>query len=327
MKTTANALFTLLLSLFFPWHALAADVAGSKDPPGMKRYEGSEIIAYRAPKFDEVLLPLGPPTQMSPPAYAKSQQVDGQVSRYTYMAPVGRSPAELFRNYKMEFQRLGVQTLYEKGVGERGWFGPTLEQVANEDKLNQILAYNEADERVLVGKSKDGAYYYIFVTSYRDGMIPERLASAIKPGRALAQLIMIAPEQMEEKMAFVTASDMSKALAASGRVALYGVYFDTDKDILRADSAQTLQEIGKLLTSEPRLRIHIVGHTDNQGTSAHNLDLSRRRAANVVKELASKYSIAGDRLDSFGAGWYAPVASNASEEGRAKNRRVELVQW
>lgn len=105
---------------------MAADLPGSKDPPGMKRYEGSEIIGYRAAKFDEFVLPLGPPKQIAPPAYEKSLAVDGLISRYTYIAPAGRSPTELFRNYKLEFQRLGLVTLYEKGANERGWFGPTL---------------------------------------------------------------------------------------------------------------------------------------------------------------------------------------------------------
>jgi OOP family OmpA-OmpF porin len=318
-----------LLTVLLPLCCAAADLAGSKDPPGMKRYEGSEIVGYRAPKFDEFLLPLGPPTQIAPAAYAKSLKVEGQVSRYTYLAPAGRSPSELFLNYKTEFQRLGLEALYEKSTAERGWFGPTLDPIANEDGLKQILAYNEADERVIVGKSKDAqpTYYYVFVTSYRDGLIPDRLKSAITPGRALAELIVVAPQQMEQKMTFVSAGEMSKALAASGRIALYGLYFDTDKDLIRSDSQPTLEQIAQLLNSHPQLRIHIVGHTDNQGTAEHNLDLSRRRAANVVRELTGKYAITASRLDSFGAGWYSPVASNDSEEGRSKNRRVELVQW
>jgi outer membrane protein OmpA-like peptidoglycan-associated protein len=70
-----------------------------------------------------------------------------------------------------------------------------------------------------------------------------------------------------------------------------------------------------------------VGHTDNQGKPDYNLDLSRRRAANVVQELTTKNGVAANRLDAFGAGLYAPIASNATEEGRAQNRRVELVLW
>jgi OOP family OmpA-OmpF porin len=319
----------MLLAVLMPLCALSADLAGAKDPPDMKRYEGSEIIGYRAPKFDEFELPLGPPSGYGPTVYEKSLKVDGLVSRYTYAAPTGRSPVEVMRNYKTEFQRLGVQTLYEKSSSDKGWFGPTFDKIGEEDKLGQILGYNESEERVLVGKSKDAkpAYYYVFVTSYADGVIPERLTKTISRGRTLVQIVMIAPEQMEQKMTFVNADEMSKSLAATGRIALYGVYFDTDKADLREDSRKTLDEIAKLLKSQPQLKLHIVGHTDNQGSGEHNLDLSRRRAASVVQELTGKLSVAANRLDSFGAGWYSPVASNDSDEGRSKNRRVELVKW
>jgi outer membrane protein OmpA-like peptidoglycan-associated protein len=251
------------------------------------------------------------------------------VSRYTYLAPAGRSPAELFRNYQLEFQRLGLTPLYEKGASQRGWFGPTLNQAADEDQVGQILAYNENQERVLVAKSKGAkpTYYYLFVTSYKDGVIPQRLQSSVTKESALAELIVIAPQAMEENMTLLNAGDMSKALADSGNVALYGITFDTDSDTLRPDAEPTLKEIGKLMADDPGLRIHVVGHTDNQGKPDYNLDLSRRRAATVTRALISKYGIAANRLDAFGCGQYAPVASNDSEEGRAKNRRVELVKW
>jgi OmpA-OmpF porin, OOP family len=120
---------------------------------------------------------------------------------------------------------------------------------------------------------------------------------------------------------------MKQSLHGSGKVALYGLYFDTDKDVVKPESQPTLAEIAKLLKSEPSLRVHVVGHTDNQGKAEYNLDLSRRRATSVARELTGKYGVAGNRLDAFGCGVYAPVASNEAEDGRAKNRRVELVQW
>jgi OmpA-OmpF porin, OOP family len=320
-----RAIGLLLVSAAF---ISAADLAGSKDPPGMKRYEGSVIIGYREPKFDEYVVPLSAPEELNPPKYTKSLPVEGQISRYTYIAPAGRTATELLRNYKLEFQRLGLDTLYEKKAGERGWFGPTLDKIAEEDGLSQILAYNEADERMLAGRSRAAkpSYYVVFVTSYNDGVIPERLQSVVQKGRALAELIVIAPEAMEQKMTFVNADKMKTEMQETGKVALYGIYFDTDKDVLKPESQPTIAEIVKLLKSDPSLRIHIVGHTDNQGKTDYNLDLSRRRAASVVSALSSQ-GIAAGRLDSFGCGVYAPVASNETEEGRAKNRRVELTRW
>jgi outer membrane protein OmpA-like peptidoglycan-associated protein len=326
--TKRNLALSLLLATL-GIAAFAQDVPGSKDPPGMKRYEGSEIIGYREPRFDEFLVPLGPPTSQSPPKYEKSVKAEGLVSRYTYVAPEGRTPTELLRNYKLEFQRLDLVTLYEKAAGERGWFGPTLGTIGVEDKIGDILSYNQDQERVLVGKSKDAAptYYYVFVTTYRAGNMPDRLQAKVTKDRALAELVVVAPQQMETKMVFVNADEMSRSLVDSGKVALYGIYFDTDKDSIRPDSQPTLQEIAKLLNSNRNLKVSVVGHTDNQGKPDYNLDLSRRRAAAVVHELVSKYGIAADRLGSFGCGFYAPVASNDTDDGKAKNRRVELVKW
>lgn len=317
--------FTSLFGLI----GAAQDLPNSKDPAGMKRYDGSELIGYRAPKFDEFLLPLGPPTSENPPTFEKSKAVDGQIGYYTYLGPAGRSPAELFRNYKQEFQRLGIEVQYEKGAGQHGWFGPTFDKIAGESDIAQILAYDEDDERLLVGKSRDSnpSYYVIFVTAYKDGIIPERLQGRIAKAQALAQLVVVSADVMEKKMAFVNADDMKQAIHDSGKVAVYGLYFDTDKDAVKSDSQPTLSEIAKLLKNDPALRLHVVGHTDNQGKPDYNLDQSRRRAASVVGELTAKYGIPANRLDAFGCGLYAPIASNDEEEGRAKNRRVELVQW
>jgi OmpA-OmpF porin, OOP family len=231
----------------------AQDLPNSKDPAGMKRYEGSELIGYRAPQFDEYLLPLGPPTSLYPPAYEKSKAVEGQVSYYTYLAPAGRSPAELFRNYKEEFQRLGIEVQYEKNAGQHGWFGPTFDKIATDSDLSQILGYDEQDERLLIGKSRDASpsYYVVFVTVYIDGVIPQRLHGRVANGRALAQLVVISADVMEKKMTFVNADDMKQAIHDSGKVALYGLYFDTGKETVKSESQPTLAEIAKLLKSEP----------------------------------------------------------------------------
>jgi outer membrane protein OmpA-like peptidoglycan-associated protein len=316
-------------SLLLASAAYTQDLPGSKDPPGTKRYAGSELIGYRAPKFEEYILPLGTTVEPTQQKYEKSLNVEGQVSRYTYLAPVGRSTLELMRNYKSEFQRLGLTVLYEKAASDKGWFGPAFSNIADEDDLGQILSYNEAQERLLVGKTNDSkpTYYCVFVTAYNMGVIPERLRSRIEKNRALAEVVVISPGSLEEKMEFVNADQMSKSLADSGRIALYGIYFDTDKDTMQPTSAPTLEEIAKLLKSDPKLMVRIVGHTDNQGKPDYNLDLSRRRAASVVRELTSRFGITADRLDAFGCGPYAPVDSNDTEQGRAKNRRVELVRW
>lgn len=122
------------------------------------------------------------------------------------------------------------------------------------------------------------------------------------------------------------AAALSSGLKGTGHAVVNGILFDTGKADVKPESAPALEEIAKLLKQDTSLRLYVVGHTDNAGALAANLDLSRKRAAAVVQLLTTKYGVAADRLQSFGNGPYAPVASNDSEDGRALNRRVELVK-
>jgi outer membrane protein OmpA-like peptidoglycan-associated protein len=117
--------------------------------------------------------------------------------------------------------------------------------------------------------------------------------------------------------------DLAERLEEDGKVDLYGIYFDTDKDMLKPQSEATLQQVLAILKSKPSLSIAIAGHTDSQASDAYNVDLSRRRAQAVVGWLRLK-GIDEARLTAQGFGESQPVADNASEAGRALNRRVEV---
>ena len=138
-----------------------------------------------------------------------------------------------------------------------------------------------------------------------------------------AMLVIAEVGSMQNKM--VDASAMAKGLGDKGHIALYGIYFDTDKAIIKPESKPTLDEIAKLLRGQPQLNVVIVGHTDSQGNYDYNMDLSRRRAEAVATELGGSYQIARTRLRTAGVGFLAPIGSNATDDGRALNRRVELV--
>jgi OOP family OmpA-OmpF porin len=116
------------------------------------------------------------------------------------------------------------------------------------------------------------------------------------------------------------------SLKATGHVVVEGIYFDTGKSVLKPESENAIGEVAKLLKAEAALRLYVVGHTDNVGGLESNMKLSQDRAEAVVQALVKNHGIAASRLKSFGVGPYAPVASNDTEEGKAKNRRVELVK-
>jgi len=124
----------------------------------------------------------------------------------------------------------------------------------------------------------------------------------------------------------VNAEVISKDLKSTGHIALYGILFDTNKADIKSESAQAISEIAKLLQADPGLKLYVVGHTDSTGVLDHNVRLSQERAESVLQSLVRTHGIAAARLRSFGAGPFAPLASNDSDDGRTKNRRVELVK-
>lgn len=135
---------------------------------------------------------------------------------------------------------------------------------------------------------------------------------------------VVEEKPMQQTVALVKADAMASAIAKDGHIALY-LNFDNDSDVIRDDSKPVLEEIAKLLAADQALRLRVEGHTDNVGEATHNKKLSRARAESVVKAITAQH-ITADRLKPEGAGADHPLADNRNEEGRAKNRRVELVR-
>jgi OmpA-OmpF porin, OOP family len=138
------------------------------------------------------------------------------------------------------------------------------------------------------------------------------------------EIAVLEREAMTQSVGFLDAAAMKKAIDANGRVALY-INFDVDKATLRPDAQPIIDEINKLLTADSALKLSIEGHTDNTGTVERNRELSTARARSVLGALVG-FGIDPARLASRGFGADQPIASNADEAGRAKNRRVELVK-
>ncbi len=172
-------------------------------------------------------------------------------------------------------------------------------------------AYSPADHQVSMRLRRNGKEIWAKVETHSGG---EGYSLNILEKKPMTQDVV------------VDASVLAKDIAAGGRVAVYGIYFDFDKADVKPESAPALQQIARLLTEHPQLKVFIVGHTDNKGNLEHNLKLSRARAEAVSMMLRSQYQISATRLAAFGVGPLAPVASNQDETGRARNRRVELVE-
>ncbi|HSI82396.1 MAG: DUF4892 domain-containing protein [Candidatus Methylacidiphilales bacterium] len=308
----------------------APDVEGSKDHPNIKRYEGSTIVVYSHNDFNEYLVPLGKALDYDfdkkKTRYEKSEVVEGKLTRLTYLAPEGRSGLEVFRNYKKALEAAGMEILFEGKADEIG----------NENFMwsyggigNQLIEYSRTEPRYLAARGQKGASLItvaLLVTPFEYGATPVD----VKKGQVIVQLDIVDSKVMDEKMIQVKpveSSEMQTSIIQNGKVTLYGIFFDTDKTEIKPESNGTLLEIGKLMKSDPKLRLLVVGHTDTEGDLPHNRDLSQRRADAVVAELVRSHGVEQGRLVAVGAAFTSPVASNRTAEGRAKNRRVELVEY
>jgi outer membrane protein OmpA-like peptidoglycan-associated protein len=119
---------------------------------------------------------------------------------------------------------------------------------------------------------------------------------------------------------------MREQLDEDGKIVTHGVLFDPDSHTIRGESMKTLKEIGRLLEDDPDLRLSIEGHTDSDGSDDHNMTLSQNRANSVRQYLISTYGVSADRLEAKGLGESKSIDTNDSPEGKANNRRVELVK-
>lgn len=138
--------------------------------------------------------------------------------------------------------------------------------------------------------------------------------------------LKIVEKQAMEQHVVADAASFGNDLKATGHVAVYGIYFDTAKSVLKPESTPALTEVAKLLAADTALKLWVVGHTDAVAALDGNMKLAQARAEAVVAALTTAHGVAAARLKGYGVGPLAPVATNETEEGRAKNRRVELVR-
>ena len=310
MTSSRSLLKPLLLLIAFAAATSAAaqtrDVAGARDFPGIGRFGGSVITGYQAKNFDTARMQAAAFKDGKP---SDTPRIEGRISRIAYRTAPGPSIVEVSRNFETQLTKAGFEPLLNCDTEACGG-----------------IPFTEAIEALPIPQMwVDGFNYHYYSARKTEGGRQTYASVLVSENNReiIAQLTVAELGAIENKM--VDADAMSKGLRETGRIALYGIYFDTDKAVIRPESRPTLDQIAKLLASQVSLNVFIVGHTDSQGPYAYNLDLSRRRAEAIAAELVKTYHIGAPRLQTAGLAHLAPVGINASEGGRALNRRVELV--
>ena len=177
-------------------------------------------------------------------------------------------------------------------------------------KIGGTVLYSDWDGVSFMKLVKEGKEIWVEISAY----MPYQPTLLIIEKGAMVQDIV------------ANAEAFSNDIKATGHASVYGIYFDTGKSVIKPESEAALAEIAKLLKGDAGLKVNVVGHTDSVGSIDSNMKLSQDRANAVVQALVGKYAIVATRLKAYGVGPLSPIASNETEEGRAKNRRVELVK-
>ena len=323
---------------------LAKDAPKAADHPLTRRYEGANLVGQTTKAFDEISLPSGPAegkTYDSNRRYSKVEALSGKVTRTIHLAPKDRSSLEVFVNYKDELAAKGFQPVFEcarQACGESftlikyNWQkketqiqGEGYEQVRN--LILGAMFDSVVDPRYVLMKraAPEGETWVAVLAAQNSGGSFGTYSDMIR-NRVSVLTEVVEPRGLERRMATVSAAEIGNKLASEGRAVFYNILFDFDKAELKPDSRPQLAEMAALLKASPQLKVFIIGHTDNKGGLDYNVGLSGRRAAAVATALAKDHGIAAARLVTRGLGPLAPVATNRTEDGQAKNRRVEMVE-
>lgn len=280
-----------------PSCAKTSFAADFDDHPLITRYPGSTASRKDHSEFD--VYKLVTHLEEGKPA---GETLEGEVTRIGYYQPKERSILEIYTNYEQALEKAGAEIIFSCANADCG--------TVSWSTYNGITT-KSAECRYLAAKIEaDKAVSYV----------------AIMIGKHRHQIDIVEIKRMETGLVTINAETMKKGIDKDGRISIYGIFFDTGKSTLKPESKEALDEMARLMNEWPDLKIYVVGHTDNTGSFELNMDLSRQRAQAVVKNLADDYNINPERMSGHGVGPLCPYATNRSDTGRGKNRRVDLVE-
>lgn len=323
---------------------LQQDAPRAADHPSVGRYAGSHLLGQTVKAFDELSLPSAAAvgrTFDNARRFGATTSAQGKVTRSVYVAPSGRSSLEVFANFRDTVAANGFQPAFECA---RETCGESFANLKYNWQRKETLVQAEGYEQIrnlIVTAAFDAVLdprYVLFRKSGADGDTFIAIFAALNKGgshgayttllndRVSVLVEIVEPRAMDRRMVVVSAAEIGSTLAAEGRAVFYNILFDFDKADLKPESEPQLAEMANYLRANAATRVYIIGHTDTKGALDYNIGLSGRRAEAVVRALSTRFGIQPQRLVARGLGPLAPVATNRTEDGRAKNRRVEMVE-
>ncbi|MEM9705671.1 MAG: OmpA family protein [Pseudomonadota bacterium] len=322
MRATVLAAFLAL----FATYASAQDADGCDDHPAVDRYPGAVLEWCKTDNFLPYKIPVGPVTGYR--RIGEWVETEGRVTRNFYSLKTGRTHAEVWQNFRDALASGGFEIITS------GMFPDSSQsrEVGSANWLGIYYSNNPFDQgpakKLVAGTSTSGGSGVVFGKKERaEDTIYALVSLEQHSAEEVATMIAIVEtKNAETGLVTANADAMGADLDEKGRTVLDGLFFETDKATLKAESTPALQEAAKVLAARADTNFYVVGHTDAVGAYAYNMKLSADRAASVREALISDFGVAPARLQAAGVGPLVPVFSNGTDGGRSKNRRVELVE-
>lgn len=298
-----------------------SDKSGCKDHPVITRYPGAVIEYCNIKNHSEFAIATGP--EVGYRTINDWVKMAGKQTRIYYSLKGDKIVSEVYQNYVTalkisEFNLLANNMHQErnisKEVGGNSWLGTFYR--ANPFPTNVGIKIN-------MGSGTMGGTF--FIAAQKGNVYVAISGSRYSDNETVVLLDVIETEEMQDDLITVNADFIADKIFKEGKVVLHGILFDHNKSTIKEESKPLLQEIAKFLKANPGVVVFVVGHTDMTGEVQYNIDLSKQRAKAVTDDLINNHQIASVRLLPYGVGPLAPVDNNASETGKARNRRVELV--
>ncbi len=302
-----------------------SDIENSKDYPLISRFEGSIIEFYKETKWGSYKLPVNDKGNID---WEKPQVVEGKVIRIQYSVSKDNNSEYVMQNYKAAFKASGFSTIIAIATNELGFSD---RPHSWKDKYYYTGLYGNDG----LGNDKFGIgvgfpiwkndHSYIAAKGNKEGKeIYAIIYMVVSDDYTLITQDIIEKQLVETGK--VTAENIAKGIQTDGHIAVYDILFETGKSEIKPESSETIKNLADYMNSNPAKKFFIVGHTDNVGDFNSNMTLSENRGKSVLNELVTKYGVKTENLKAYGVSSLAPVANNATDEGKKKNRRVDIVE-
>ncbi|MCF6240301.1 MAG: OmpA family protein [Bacteroidales bacterium] len=296
------------------------DKKGCKDYPGISRFIGATIHDCSTIDYGIFYLGLDQPIERDfnghGQFFKKYLEVKGKITNIQYLIPLQTSVLKVYENYDNAMKKAAYNVLYSEKSKNSCFY--------REDYYGGSQPFvNGVDD--FYGNKCDVDYYYTVYAGVRDSL---NIYVVLLVGQTGDEIIVNQSviETVPLELNLVSADNIAQNIELTGHSIFYDIHFTTGSAVIDAKSDNQMKQIAEYLNAHKDKKFYIVGHTDNVGDFASNMTLSENRGKAVMNELVSKYNVDANQLKAYGVANLSPVTSNKTDAGKARNRRVEIVE-